>query len=155
VHQAIFLQCKRPPEPWLLVGDYNLQSAGDVEVVKREEDKQNAKEFFNIVAQGNPQLAEKLFIFLIQRFFPDQADEWVSVLQQPDPAAITKQLLQIVKSIPQDDIPIEYRGAVQSVVSTASNMVGLPDDTNVPGQPGTGQAGPPAPSNAMQQNPTR
>lgn len=140
-HQAIFQLCKPPTHPEYLVGDYHLSSASDTEVVKRQEDKQNAKEFFNIV-KGTP-MAEKLLIFLIERYFPDQADEWKAVLNQPDKTAVINELLNVIQQIPQDALQPEQRLALNSLISTARSLVGQPTDQPIPGsaqQPQDGSA---------------
>lgn len=148
-HQAIFGLCKRPPKPELLIGDYNLQSAGDVEVVKRLEDKNNAKEFFNIV-KGTP-TAEKILVFLIERFFPDQADAWIAALQEPDKNAVIMQLVEIIKQIPLNELPPEVQLAVRNVVATAQSMVGVDIDTPVSGEPGGAPPGNTTPMPAAEQ----
>ena len=144
-HQAIFMLCKRPVHPEMLIGDYNLQPAGDVEVVKRQEDKQNAKDFFNIV-QGTP-AAEKILVFLIQRFFPDQADEWIAALNQPDKSAIIEQLVSVLqnlqKDIPENALSPEQHGQLAQLISAAQSVVAIP-----------GNGGPPKPSGAAQAKPT-
>lgn len=147
-HQAIFLLCDRPPHPELLLGDYNLQSASDTEVVKRAEDKQNAKEFFNIV-QGTP-AAEKILKFLIQRFFPDQADEWLAELATPDLRGVIAMLLSIIQNIPQDELPPQQRLELNQIIATTQQLVGGPNNTAVlPGAPGPAAGAVPA-GNAMQ-----
>lgn len=152
-HQAIFQLCKPPTKPEFLIGDYHLESASDTEVVKRMEDKQNAKEFFNIV-KGTP-MAEKLLIFLIERYFPDQADEWKAVLEQPDKTAVIAELLNVIQQIPQDALQPEQRLALNSLISTARSLVGQPTDQPIPGsaqQPQEGPAPQGSPSNeAVQQ----
>lgn len=146
-HQALFMLCPRPPEPELLLGDYNLQSAGDTEVVKREEDKANAKEFFNIV-QGTP-AAEKILHFLIERFFPDQADEWIAELQSPDLRGLVAALLEIIQSVPQDELPPDRRYALNQVVATARQLVGAPNNESAAANTATAPAAPAPAGNAM------
>lgn len=138
-HQAIFGLCPPPPNPELLFGDYNLQPAGDVEVVKRAEDKQNAKEFFNIV-QGTP-AAEKILFFLIQRFFPDQADEWLMALSGPDKDGIIMQLIAILQAIPQDELTPDQQNALASVIASAQSVVGNGANPNIPQAPGAAASG--------------
>lgn len=127
-HQALFGLISAPQHPELLIGNYNIQSAGDVEVVKRAEDKENAKEFFNIV-QGTP-AAEKILIFLIERFFPDQADEWIQALSQPDKDQVILMLVNILKTIPIDELQLsdEHKLALRNVIATASSMVAGPNN---------------------------
>lgn len=137
-HQAIFRLCKQPPKPELLIGDYTLQAAGDVEVVKRAEDKQNAKEFFNIV-QGTP-AAEKVLTFLIERFFPDQADEWIAALSQPDLKVLVAELLNILKTLPLDGLFPEQISNLRMVIDAAQSVVGVADNGKAPGQSGGAQA---------------
>jgi hypothetical protein len=150
-HQAIFMLCKRPPEPQYLIGDYNLQSASDSEVVKRAEDKNNAKEFFNIV-KGTP-MAEKLLQFLIERYFPDQSAEWLAVLQQPDKTAVIMQLISVIEQIPQDELDPNTRLHINSLIATARSLVGAPTDQPVPGGASTNEASSPGPSDQSQQAP--
>lgn len=140
-HQAIFGLCTPPPDPSLLLGDYNLVPAGDVEVVKRAEDKANAKEFFNIV-QGTP-AAEKILTFLIQRFFPDQADEWILALTGPDKNAIIMELVNVLTGLMKDignALPPDQRAALTNIIATASSVAAPPNDQGILGQPGQGQA---------------
>lgn len=148
-HQALFMLCKRPMHPELLLGDYNLQPAGDIEVVKRQEDKNNAKEFFNLV-QGTP-TAEKILTFLIERFFPDQADAWIAALAQPDPKAIIVELLNVIKSIPQDELSPEQKSQLGSLIAAAQSVAGLEGDNNVPIASGGPQNSNAPQSNAVQQ----
>jgi len=150
-HQALFLLAKRPVHPELLIGDYNLEPAGDIEVVKRQEDKQNAKDFFNIV-QGTP-AAEKILTFLIQRFFPDQADEWIAALQQPDKNAIIEQLVNVLKSVPQDELTPEQKQSLGSLIAAAQGVVGDNGNGNVSKPSGGPQTNPPRPVHAAQQAP--
>lgn len=139
-HQAIMGLCKRPPNPELLLGDYNLVPAGDVEVVKRAEDKQNAKEFFNIV-QGTP-AAEKVLFFLIERFFPDQADEWKLALQGPDKDGIIVQLINVLSALPTDGLTPDQQSAIATIIATASSVVASRDNQAVPGALNSGPTGP-------------
>lgn len=148
-HQAIFHLCKQPTHPEFLIGDYNLQSASDTEVVKREQDKANAKEFFNIV-KGTP-AAEKLLQFLLERYFPDQKDQWLAILAQPDKNLIIEQLVSIIETIPANELPPEQRLAINTVVATARSLVGQPNDGGTPGAPGAPQGAAAAPSNEGQQ----
>lgn len=148
-HQAIFQLCKRPPEPQYLIGDYNLQSASDTEVVKRLEDKNNAKEFFNIV-KGTP-MADKLLTFLIERYFPDQSQEWNAVLQQPDKNAVIAQLIQVLEQIPQHDLDPNTRLHLNSLIATARGLAGAPTDQPIPGAVAANEAESSGPSNPGQQ----
>jgi hypothetical protein len=145
-HQAAFGLIKAPTDPLLLFGDYNCQPAGDIEVVKRVEDKQNAEQFFNI-ARGTP-LAEKLMVFLIERFFPDQADKLIASLSEPNKDAIIEQLIQIIEQIPQDELNLEQQSALGNVIATARSMVAQPSNGAPNSAPGGAQAGPPSQSNA-------
>ncbi len=129
-HQAIFLLTKDEPEDFeMLFRTFNLSPAGDVEVVKRLEERERAKEFFNIV-RGTP-LAEKLFAFLIQQYFPDQASDWIKVLNSPDLKVIIQQLLSILIHVPTDELSPEQRAAFQSVIISAQNVVGNGDNSKV------------------------
>lgn len=148
-HQAIFGLCKPPPDPLTLLGDYNLSAAGDVEVVKREMDKQNAKEFFNIV-KGTP-LAEKMFIFLLERYFPDQASAWKAILSSPDKDAIIQQLVSVLQSLPTDELTPDQQSALANVIAVAQSVVGAPGNPTSTEQTGGGQEQSPAPSNEMQE----
>ena len=148
-HQAIFGLCTPPPNPELLFGIYNLQPAGDVEVVKRAEDKQNAKEFFNIV-QGTP-AAEKILSFLIQRFFPDQADEWLLALAGPDKDGIILQLISVLQSIPTNELTPDQQAQLGALISSAQSVVGPGNNAGTPAPAGAGQAGPPGAGNANPQ----
>jgi hypothetical protein len=120
--QAIWKLCKPPQDTSLLFNDYHVTPAGDVEVVKRSEDRQNAKEFFNLV-RGTP-LAEKVFAMLIEHFFPDQAAEWKAILQAPDKDQIIAQLVSILQQIPTDELTPEQRTSLQAVIISAQNVVG-------------------------------
>lgn len=146
--QAIYLLCKPPPKEHfaLLFGDYHVFPAGDVEVLKRIEDRERAKEFFNIV-RGTP-LAEKLFEFLIQQFFPDEASDWIKVLNTPDLKTIIRQLLEVLVSVPTDELTPEQRTAFQTVVIAAQNVVGTGDNEEVPQVPPQQTAGTASTSNA-------
>lgn len=148
-HQSIFNLCKRPNRPDLLVGDYNLQPAGDIEVVKRAEDKANAKEFFNIV-QGTP-TAEKILVFLIQRFFPDQADEWIETLKTPDLRPLVIQLVSILEQAPLDGLTPEQQSGIGNLIATARELVGQPNNNPLSrgASPSQGKSAPQ--SNAVQQ----
>lgn len=143
-HQAIFGLCKRPSHPDLLIGDYNLAPAGDVEVVKRAEDKQNAKEFFNIV-QGTP-AAEKILSFLIERFFPDQADAWLQALAGPDKDAIIMQLLSVLQTIPTDELAPDQQSALAALIQSASSVVSPGNNSNTAPISGAPQPANPQPS---------
>lgn len=146
-HQAIFNLCKRPVQPELLVGDYNLQPAGDIEVVKRAEDKANAKEFFNIV-QGTP-TAEKILIFLIQRFFPDQAEEWIETLQTPDLKPLVAQMIEILRTIPTDELDPRQQSDLNNLIATAQELVGVPNNNPLSGGAQPSQNNPAQQGNEM------
>lgn len=148
-HQAIFQLCPQPVHPELLIGNYNLQPAGDVEVVKRMEDKQNAKEFFNIV-QGTP-AAEKVLKFLIQRFFPDQADEWIDALEAPDKNALIAQLVSVLESIPTNELSPEQKLNLSQLITAARNVVEPSDNTAVSSVSGAPPGGNPPPVRTAEQ----
>lgn len=141
-HQAVFGLVKQPRDPMMLIGDYNLQPAGDIEVTKRVEDKQNAEQFFNIV-RGTP-LAEKLMAFLIERFFPDEADKWIAALAGPDKNAIILELINILESIPTDELTPDQQAALRNVIETARSVVDIPNN----GGPANGTASSPNGSSA-------
>lgn len=123
-HQAIFGLCKPPPgETYnLLFRNYNMFPAGDVEVLKRAEEKASAKEFFEVV-RGTP-LAEKMLGFMLERFFPDHAKTWIDILAQPDKDEMIRQLLTILQNIPTDELTPEQQSAFRAVIISAQNMVG-------------------------------
>ncbi len=147
-HQAIFELCHPPTDHSQLFGQFQLTPAGDTEVIKLEEDKRNAKEFFNLV-KGTP-LAEKLFLFLINHYFPDHAKEWAELLSAPNKDAIIAQLVQVLQSIPTDELTSDQRSALQSLIASASDVVSQSGNGNVSqplNQPAPTTA---APSNAVQ-----
>jgi hypothetical protein len=148
-HQAIFGLVPPPTDPSLLVGEYNLQCAGDVEVTKRLKDDQNAKEIFNIV-QGTP-LGEKILFFLIRRFFPDQADEWLGALAGPDKDAIIMQLVTILEGIPVDELTPDQLSALRNVIATARAVVEQSSNGAPAAPPTDSQAGSPPQSNEAPQ----
>lgn len=148
-HQAIFALCQRPAEPSLLLGTYNLVPAGDVEVVKRLEDKQNAKEFFNIV-QGTP-AAEKILIFLIERFFPDQAAEWIAALSGPNKDAIIAELVKVLVAIQQDmkdELTTDQHANLANVIAAASSVVDPGNNPTLLNPPGVPEQQAPRPNPA-------
>jgi hypothetical protein len=153
-HQAIFGLVPQPTDPSLLIGEYNLQCAGDVEVTKRLKDDQNAKELFNIV-QGTP-LGEKILFFLIKRFFPDQADEWLGALMTPDKDAVIMKLVEVLEGmlediIPSNELTTDQISALRNVIATARAMVEQPGN-GAPASPSPGgQAGSAPPSNEAPQ----
>lgn len=147
-HQAIFLLCKPPPNPQMLFGDYHLAPAGDVEVLQRDQNKQNAKEFFNIV-KGTP-IAEKIFAFLMQHYFPDEAEEWLAIMAAPDKDQLITQLVNILQSIPTDELTPEQRTSLRAIIIAAQNVVGGTDDQKISPMPPPAPAEPPAQGNAPQ-----
>lgn len=138
-HQAIFMLCQQPEDPSMLFGNFNMQAAGDVEVIKRLEDRMNAKEFFNII-RGTP-AADKLLFFLLDHFFPDQADEWKEALNGGNKDQMILTLLEIVKSIPLDELSPEQQRQLNDVVNTAQGMVAASGNGEVPGASGNAAAG--------------
>lgn len=149
-HQALFHLCTPPTHPELLLHDYTLTAAGDVEVVKREEAKRNAKEFFNIV-KGTP-TAEKILVFLIQQFFPDHADEWIQALSSPDKDQIIIALINALQNAPQDGLTPEQKLALSQLIAAASAVVEQPDNQSVSPSPGDNEKPSPAQSNEMPQS---
>ncbi len=147
-YQAAFGLIKAPKDPSMLFSDLNCQPAGDIEVTKRMEDKQNAEQFFNI-ARGTP-LAEKLMVFLIERFFPDEADKWIAALNDPKDSLI-ETLIQIVESIPQDELSPEQRASLANVVATARSVVGQSGNGAPPGNSQPPPPGVPPHGNAQPQ----
>ena len=147
--QALYGLCKPPIEPELLLGDYNLSPAGDVEVTKRLQDQARAKEFFEIV-RGTP-LAEKLFVFLIKHYFPDEAADWIAVLNSPDKDQIILQLLEILKTIPTDELDPEQRSALQNVIIAAQAVVGNGNDSATSANTNQPASGTASSGNAPQQ----
>ena len=143
--QAIFKLCQPPPNLANLFANLHMVPAGDIEVIKRAEDKENAKEFFNIV-RGTP-LAEKLFAFLIEHYFPDQADEWIAVLNAPDKDAPIAQLVNILQTVPTDELTPEQRTALQAIIISAQNVVAGSNNSAVPNRNGAPAAAPPQTSN--------
>lgn len=139
--QAIFGLCKPPPNPELLFLDYNVSPAGDIEVTKRQEDQQNATKFFELV-RGTP-LAEKVFAMMLEHFFPDQAAEWLGVLNSPDKDAIIQQLVSILQQIPVDELTPEQRTSLQAVIISAQNVVGGGANAALPQGPQQPPPGPP------------
>lgn len=137
-HQAIFLLCDRPPDPTLLFGSYNLQPAGDIEIVKREEDKNNAKEFFNII-RGTP-AADKLLIFLLEHFFPDQAEEWTAALNQGNKDQLIIEMANLLNQIPRDGLTPEQSQQLDTIISAAQSMVATSDNQGANQPPGGAQA---------------
>ena len=131
-HQAIMLLCPRPADPTQLFGNITLQPAGDIEIVKRNEDKQNAQEFFRII-QGTP-AAEKLLIFLLTKFFPDQADEWINALQAADKDSLIATMTQILETIPRDELSPEQSKQLDDIIGVARTMVSAPGNPAVPSQ---------------------
>lgn len=130
--QAIMGLCIPPTHKECLFHRYHITAASDTEVIKREEDKNNAKEFFQVV-KGTP-AASKMLMFLFNKFFPDQADEWNAAMAQPDLAGALMQALNIIKAIPTDELEPGARNAVASFVATAQTMVGTPADAKTIGQ---------------------
>lgn len=122
--QAFMMLCPRPEAPELLTGAYSLQPAGDIEIVKRLEDRETATRFFQLI-QGTP-LAERLIVFLIQHYFPDQANQWIRVLesQEANKDAIIQQLVEILQTVPTEGLDDNQRAQLQSVISAASSMAG-------------------------------
>ena len=153
-HQAVFNQVERPTHPELLLGNYNLVPGGYVEVVKREEDKQNAKEFFNIV-KGTP-AAEKILTFLIKRFFPDQADEWIAAISGPDKDGIIIQLINMLQGVMNDlgpSLPPDQRAALTNIIAAASSVVAPRNDSTISPSPGGGVTANPGGVAGPQTNP--
>lgn len=148
-YQAAFGLVKVPKDDsTLLFGDYNCQPAGDIEITKRLEDKQNAEQFFNI-ARGTP-LAEQLMIFLIDRFFPDEAEKFKASLADPKSAMI-EQLVNILQSIPQDELTPEQRKSLGDVIASAQQLVTTSSNGAPPPQAGGSPPGQPQQSNANPQ----
>lgn len=139
--QAIFGLCKPPENVELLFNDYHVSPAGDIEVTKRIEDQQNAKEFFNLV-KGTP-LAEKVFAMLLEHYFPDQAEEWIKILMAPDKDQIILQLVSILQQIPTDELSPEQRTSLQAVIISAQNVVGGGTNAALPNGPQEPPAGMP------------
>ena len=133
--QAIFGLCKPPPSHAQdLLRDYNISPAGDVEVVKREEDKQNAAKFLE-VTRGTP-LASVILTEMIRKFFPEEADQWLRALDSGDKDAIITQLISIIEQIPLDELQPEQRAALQHVIIAAQNVVGGGNNNSVSPNPG-------------------
>lgn len=149
VHQAVFGLIPRPQHPELLLLDHNLSPAGDVEVVKRHQDMRHAQEFFNIV-QGTP-LAQQIFVFLLQKFFPDQADEWIKALEAPDKDQLIAQLVEVLKSVPTDELPEQQRAALRDLIAAAQAVVGVPGNAAAAATSGAAQGPSPAQGNGDSQ----
>lgn len=143
-HQAIFGLCSPPTHPELLYLDYNLQPAGDIEVLKRQEDKENAKQFYGLI-KGTP-MAETLLKFLFERFFPDQIDAWDEAVQISNKTNELKQtlvqLISILQATPTDELTPDQQSGLGAVLAHAQQLVAEPNDAM-----STGDIGGPAPTN--------
>ncbi len=144
-HQAIFGLCQPPPDLAVLFTNLHMVPAGDVEVVQREEDRQNAKEFFDIV-RGTP-LAEKMFAFLLEHYFPDQARDWIAILNEPDKDQLIAQLVQMLQAVPTDELTPEQRTALQAIIISAQNVVAGSDHGAAPPRIGAPASAPAQASN--------
>lgn len=123
-HQAIFELIPTPTDPECLYHSYNMQPAGDIEVIKRLEDRENAKAFFELV-RGTP-MADKLMQFLFEHFFPDQADDWITVMNQSQEtgqlASMIMQLVNVLKEIPTNELSESQRAGLNNLINAASDM---------------------------------
>lgn len=134
-HQATFGLCQSPQNPLDLFGNYSLQPAGDIEVIKRLEDRENAKAFFDLT-RGTP-ISNELMKFMFLHFFPDQEQAWEDALNSDQKtqqmAAMMGQMLEILKNIPQDALTSEQQSGLGSVIAAAQSMVES-SNNNVAGQ---------------------
>lgn len=144
--QALLDLCRTPQDLNDLIGEFDLQPAGDVEVIRRLEDKNNARQFFEVI-RGTP-AAEKLLEFLLSRFFPDQADEWLPLLRAPNKDEVILQLVNILKQIPTDGLTPDQQSSLQSIIANAQTVAGEQPDAELPNAPSPAEAGPAAPGNA-------
>jgi len=142
-HQAIFDLVPMPPNEECLYHSYHMQPAGDVEIIKRNEEKQNAKEFFEVV-KGTP-VAEKLIEFLFRKFFPDQAEEWIATMGTQEKLAQMQQtimqLVGVLQQLPTDELDQIQQSGLSSLIASASAVAGEPSNAPVAQNPAPAPVG--------------
>lgn len=152
-HQALYGLCIPPVNFECLFRNYNLQPAGDIEIIKREKDKDNAKAFFEVV-RGTP-MANAILKFLFAKFFPDQMDEWEEMMNEEGKMQQLTQLVQqmtnVLQSIPVDDLTPDQQSGLQSIIAAAQNMVGASPDAGAAQQSNQAPQGAAGSGNSVQQ----
>lgn len=129
-HQALFGLCNPPKDIGLLFGNYSFQASGDVEILRRLEERDNAQKFLEL-ARGTP-LAEKLLTFLIDKFFPDQSEEWKELIAN-DQTQLIAAMLQVIEAAPTDGLTDEQQASLQSLIGAARAVVAGSGNNQVSG----------------------
>jgi hypothetical protein len=121
----------------LIAANYYLTPAGDIEVLKREETLANLQAFYPIVAQTP--IGPKVLARIMELMFPREARMWTPLLEAPDTAAITAQLLAVIEAFPKDNLSPEEQQNLQMIIQHAKQAIG----NNPNGEPPNGVASAP------------
>lgn len=117
-----------------LLHTYSLASAGDSDVLRREQRKQIIRETFQYV-QGTP-IGNQFLMYLVTTFFPEQARKWLPVLEAQDPLQLIQAAFAIISTVPRDTLSIDQNnqleqilGLFQQYITTRTGQANVPVGT--------------------------
>ena len=115
-----------------LLHRYMLASAGDSDVVRRDQRKQVIRETFQYV-QGTP-IGNQFLIYLVNTFFPEQAKKWVPVLESQDPLQLIQAAAGILSSVPRDSLTPTQNAQLEQIIGLFQGYISTrTGSSNVPG----------------------
>jgi len=117
-----------------LVHNYRLGSAGDVDLLAREDKKQVIRETFPLLV-GTP-VGNLLLKYMIDQFFPEKSREWNSVLEAQDPLQLVQMALGIFQAMPMDSLDPVQQAQLQEIIQLFQQYVTTRTGTQGTGAPG-------------------
>lgn len=137
--------------PDMLQVEYELFSAGDSEVLKRQETKQNLMQAWPVVSQTPAAMA--MLEDLLALLFPQNASKYIMALRQADPTKVVTGLATILASVMKEHpevIPVEGWDQTNALLGLANQITqksltnGEVGQQQQPAQMGNGQEMQPA-----------
>ena len=111
-------------EPALLNYAYVFSAAGDVEVIQRAEKKQSLREIWQIM-KDTP-ASQQVLEYILELYFPEEAEAWISALSGPKDQAITTLVQIISQELPKMNLNPDELNTLQGILSSAQALVAGP-----------------------------
>jgi hypothetical protein len=117
-----------------LLHKYVLASAGDSDVVRRDQRKQIIRETFQYV-QGTP-IGNQFLEYLVKTFFPEEARKWIPVLESQDPLQLIQVAYQLLLNTPRDTLTPEQNTQLEQILGLFQQYISArTGQANIPGGP--------------------
>jgi hypothetical protein len=104
-----------------LLHKFVVASAGDSDVLRRDQRRQIIRETFQYLA-GTP-IGNQFLIYLINTFFPEQAKLWNPILEAQDPLQLIQVAMQLLSSIPRGTLLPEQSSQLDQILGLFNDYI--------------------------------